>query len=88
MCILQYDPKRVTQVIFFDFADIDAIVADFSILNVIKTVDQVGNRCLSGSGTSDKGDLLTRSSKKIYIVENDFVRIIAKVDIVEYDITF
>ena len=50
MGILKNDAERMTQVILFDFADVNAIVTDLSFLNIIETIDQVGNRCLSGSG--------------------------------------
>lgn len=67
MCILQYDTERVAQVIF-DLVDVDAIVADFTILDIVETVDQVCDRGLSGTGTSDKCDLLTRCCIEVYIV--------------------
>ena len=50
MGILQYDTQRLTQIRFFDLVDIDAVVTDLTILNIIKTVDQVRDRGLSGTG--------------------------------------
>ena len=59
----------MAQVIFFELIDINAVVTDLTVLNVVETVDQVCDRCFSGTGTSDKSNLLTRSSKKVYIVQ-------------------
>ena len=43
MGVLQHDSERVAQVIFFDLVDIDAVIADLAVLNIVETVDQVGN---------------------------------------------
>ena len=64
MCILQNNAKRSSQVIFFDLSNVDLIVTDLTFLNIIKTVDQIGNGCFSGSGGTDKRDLLTRLRKQ------------------------
>ena len=77
----------MTQIRFLDLVDIDAVVTDLTILNIVETVDQVRDRCLSGSGRSDKGDLLTRSRIQIHIVQNNLIRHISKVHIVEDDIS-
>ena len=87
MGILQYDSKGMTQVVFFDLINVNAVVADLAILNIVEPVDQVCDRCFSGTGTSNESDLLSWSSKKVYIVQNDFVRIVSKIDIIKYHIT-
>lgn len=46
MGILQDNTEGAAQIIFFDLGDIDAVIADFSLLNIVETVDQVGNCCL------------------------------------------
>ena len=46
--ILQDNTEGTTQIVFFDLCNIDAVIADFSLLNIVETVDQVGNCCLSG----------------------------------------
>ena len=84
MCILQNNAKRSSQVIFFDLSNIDLIVTDLTFLNIIKTVDQIGNGCLSGSGRTDKRDLLTRLCKQRYIVQNNFIRVVAEINMFEY----
>ena len=48
------------QVGFLDLVDVDSVVTDLSIRNIVKPVDQVGNRRLPCSGSSDKGNLLPR----------------------------
>ena len=88
VCILQYDTERVAQVIFFDLVDVDAIVTDLTILDIVETVDQVCDRGLSGTGTSDKCDLLTRCCIEVYIVEHDLIRVITEIDIIKDYVTF
>ena len=41
MGILQYDPKGMTQVVFFDLINVNAVVADLAILNIVEPIDQV-----------------------------------------------
>ena len=67
MGILQYDPKGMTQVVFFDLINVNAVVADLAILNIVEPVDQVCDRCFSGTGTSNESDLLSWSGKKVYV---------------------
>ena len=50
----------MSEVGFFDLVDVNAVITDLTVLNIIKAVDQVGDRCLSGTGGADKGDLLSR----------------------------
>lgn len=49
MGILQHDSERVAQVIFFDLVDIDTVIADLAVLDIVETVDQVGDGRLSGA---------------------------------------
>ena len=49
MCILQYNSERMTQICFFNLIDINVIVSNLSVSYIIEPVDQVGNRCFSGS---------------------------------------
>ena len=86
--ILKNDSHRAAQIRFFNFIYIDAVIADFSVLNVVKTVQKICDRCFSCSCRADKGNFLSRCCVHFYIVENDFVRIIAKVNAVQYHIAF
>ena len=88
VCILQYDAEGMTQIVFFNLIDIDTIVADLTILNIIETVDQVRDRSLSGTGTSDKSNLLTRCCVEVYIVEHDLIRVITEINIIKDNIAF
>ena len=58
--ILQYNTEGTTQIVFFNLCNIDAVIADFSLLNIVETVDQVGNCCLSGTGRANKCQFLSR----------------------------
>ena len=39
--ILQDNTEGAAQIIFFDLGDIDAVIADFSLLNIVETVEEV-----------------------------------------------
>ena len=86
MCILQNDAEGPTQVGFFDFIDIDAIIADLAVLDVVKAVDQVCDCRLTGPGGADKCDFLSRLRVQLYVVEYDLVIRVAEVHAVEYDV--
>ena len=49
MCILYDHGKGTPQVIFPNIFDVDPIICDLSRLNIIKPVDEVYDRCLSGT---------------------------------------
>ena len=85
MGVLQHDSERVAQVIFFDLVDIDAVIADLAVLDIVETVDQVGDGRLSGAGAADKGNFLTRSVE-IYVVKNGLLWNIAEIDIIKYHV--
>ena len=85
MGILQYNTKRMTQIILFDLIDIDAVISYLSICNIIKTIDQIGNRCFACSGGTDKSNFLPRCRKHINVMQNGFFR---KIHIIKNDITF
>ena len=87
MRILQYDSKRMPQIVFFDFVDINAVITDFTILYIIKTIDQIGNRCLSGAGRADKRDLLSRRRVQVHIMKHNFFRHVSKVHIIEHNVS-
>ena len=50
MCILQNNSQGMTQIIFFNFCNIDSIVTNLTFLNIVETVDQVGDRCFTCTG--------------------------------------
>ena len=83
MRILQNDTKRSSQIVFFDLSDVNLIVADLAFLNIVETVDQVGDGRLSGTGGTDKRDFLARLCKQRYVVQNDFFRVVAKINVFE-----
>ncbi len=83
MGILEHDAQGTAQVRLFDLIDIDAVVADLAIGNVIKTVDQVGDGGLAGTGSAYEGDLLPRLGPQADVVEYDLIRRISEVHIVK-----
>ena len=84
--ILQDDPQRPPEVGLADFVDIDVIIADFAVGNVVKPVDKVGNGGFARAGCANKGDLLARLGVKGHIVQNRFIRGIAKIHLFHGDI--
>ena len=57
--ILQDNTEGTAQIVFFNLCNIDAVVADLSFLNIIKTVNQVGDCCLTGTGGTYKCQFLS-----------------------------
>ena len=66
-------PRERRRSCFFDLVDIDAVIADLAVLDIVETVDQVGDGRLSGAGAADKGNFLTRLRVQIYVVKNDLL---------------
>ena len=60
MRVLQHDAQRTPQIRLLDLGHIYGVISYFPILNIIKSVDQVGDGGLARAGSSHKGDLLTR----------------------------
>ena len=65
MSILKNDTQGTAEVCLTDLVDVDAVVADLTILNIVETVDQVGNGGFTGSGGTDKGNLFAGICKKL-----------------------
>ena len=57
--ILQNHAECSAKVAFFDAANIDAVIGDFTLVNIIEPVDKVGYRRFAGTGGADKRDLLS-----------------------------
>lgn len=60
MRILQDNSQRTAEVILFNLCNVNSVVTDLAFLNIIKTIDQVGDRSLSGSCRAYKSKLLSR----------------------------
>ena len=84
---MQYHAEGTAQVRFFDFIDVDAVVTDFTVGNVIKTVNQVGNSGLARTGGADKGNLFTGVRIQGNVMQNFLVGIVTEVHMVQYDFT-
>ena len=88
MCVLKNDSKRMSQIILFDLGNIDSIITDLAFLDIIKTIDQIGYGCLTGSGRADECQFLSGLRIQADIVKNCFVFIISKGYILKSYITF
>ena len=71
--ILQNDTERSAEVRLFDLIDVDRIIADLTVLNIIKSIDQIGDGRLAGTGGSDKCNFLSRLRVKLDIVEDHLI---------------
>ena len=54
MRILKNDPQGTPQICLFDLINIDAIIADLTILDIIEPVDQIRNCLLYTSDAADE----------------------------------
>ena len=84
--VLQDDAQGAAKVGFPDFVDIDAVIADFAVLNIVEAIDQIGDGGLSRAGTAHKGDLLSGCGKEFDVVQDDFFIVVAEVHIVKDNI--
>ena len=83
--ILQNNAKGAAEIRLFNLGDIDAVIADLTILNIIKAVDQIGDCGFARAGGADKRDLLTRLSIQLDIVQHHFIVRIAEIHTVQHD---
>ena len=67
--ILQNNAKRTAQIRFFYLVDINSVITDFAVRDIIKPVDQVCDRRLSGAG-QDADLLLESAEQKIYDIRS------------------
>ena len=79
MGVLEHHAQRPAEVAFFDLIDINIVIANLTILNIIETVNQVGNGRLSCTGGSDKGNLLSGIGIHFNIMQNHLVIRIAEI---------
>ena len=78
MCILQNDSQGMAQIIFFDLCNVDSIVTNLTFLNIVETIDQVGDRCLSCTGRTYKCKFLTRFCIQADVMKDGLILIISK----------
>ena len=50
MRILKNDSKGMAKVRLLDLINVYSIITDLTVLNIIETIDQVSDRCLSCAG--------------------------------------
>ena len=86
MRILKHDAQRAAQVVLPDLVDVDAVVADLAILNVVESVNQVGDGRLARAGRADERDLLPRRGVELDVVEHHLVVAVAEIDVIHHDI--
>ena len=81
--VLQYQAEGAAQVILLDELYVDSVIGDLTVLDIIEAGNQVDHRCLAGTGSADEGQLLSRFSIEINVIQYLFLRYIGEIDIVE-----
>ena len=87
MGVLQHDAQRAAKRVFFDLLYIDTVVQHLPSLHIVKPVDQIGNRRLSGSRRTYKRDLLARMGIQADVFQYRMIFFVAKIHIYETDVS-
>ena len=66
--------------------DVDAVVADLAVGDVIKPVNEVGDRSFACAGRADEGELLTGLGVKGHVMKHRLIRHVAKVYVKEANV--
>ena len=88
MRILKHHSDVFAQVFPGNLPDIHPVNGNLAGLDIVKAVEQVGNRRFSGSGGTDKSDFLSWLGVQADVLKNGFLRIVAKAYIFQADKTF
>ena len=83
MGVLQDRPQGAAQRILPDGGHRDAVVGDDAAFDLIKPVDQVGNRRLSRSGGAYKGDFLSRIGVDGHVLQNTLTGDVGEIHMAE-----
>ena len=86
MGVLQYHGDVRAENVTLDVLDVHTVNGDGSFLNVVETVEQIGNGGLTGTGRADKGDFLTGMGVQGDVLQNDLVGIVAEGNVGEYHV--
>lgn len=73
----------MSQIFFPDLVDVNPVIPYFSILNIIKTVQQVGNGRFPGSRRPYEGYFLPRLCKNLNVMQNSLSFCIAKIHMIK-----
>ena len=83
MSILKYNSQRTSEVVFLNLRDVDSVVTDLTFLNIVETVNQVCDGCLTGTGRTYESKFLSWFCKETDVFQNYFIRVITKSNIFE-----
>ena len=70
MGVLEHDAQGTAEGRFLYFIDIDSVIADFAVLYIVETVNQVGYGSLSRTGGSHKSNFLSGLGKHLNVMEH------------------
>ena len=87
VCILKNHCHGPSQVIELDSPDIYSVYGDGTLLDIIETVEKIGDGGFTGTGRSDKSNLLSWFCIKGNIVEDSFLSVIGEVYMIHYNST-
>ena len=83
MGVLQHDAQRTAQVVLADVLHVDAVKCDLAGRDVVKAVDEVGDRRFACAGRADKGDFLPGLGVEADAVQNRAALVVAEADVAE-----
>ena len=78
MSILKYNSQRTSEVVFLNLRDVDSVVTDLTFLNIVETVNQVCDGCLTGTGRTYESKFLSWFCKETDVFQNYFIRVITE----------
>ena len=86
MCILKHHRKRRAKVTLANLLYIYSVITDFSLLYLIKAVEQIGYRGFACTRGADKRNFLTRLCIERNVIENRLFAVIAEVHVFKHNV--
>ena len=86
--ILQDHAEHAAQVIAVELLDVVAVHQDGTAVDIVETHQQLDHGGLAGTGWTDDGDLLARFGVEGKVIDDDLVRTVTEVNILEIYTTF
>ena len=86
MRLLKNYTKTSSEIRLSDLAYVDIVVSYLAVLYIVEPVYQIGYSRLARACTSDKCYLLSRLCIHIYVMKNNLIRVVTKVNILKFNL--